>query len=515
MTGWYLKIANKEVGPLSSQQLKAMAKQGQLGPEDLIRQGGEGPWIAAGRVRGLLSASVMVASEPPLPTAQSLEDTVEITKAPSQAEATTVIPPNPPKPKPATPKAAIPVGAPLPGNVPSADPVVPVGLPVATPVLAGSVPRPPIVEPPVPCSSTQTVTSAAPASSPAEAKRKRQRQQRVLVFGLVGSLVVLAGVAVIVAVSTSGNPSARSSSERKSNAPPVPTEPQASVATENVDVLDSLKGIETSVLTANAARSSKNADGWIDARKESASFGPVKVKVKAVEVGKARFTRLTETCLAIHLELSNSHETKLQQYTPWRRQPGISLVDEFDNSYALRAVKQTRGGSIYPGKSFDETVFFRPPVAKSKSLRLQLPAAAFNEDGMIRFQIPVSMIQEVEVITGATTGSGDAQPHSDRHELEASETTAADKNPPEREEPHINRAIMEANQEQEPAKPATKKASNLSSLQKEIKNLDGDDMEEEVTDFESDPEALKKIEAMNQQAAPTAVKKKNRRSGGG
>ncbi len=511
MTDWYLKIANKEMGPLSSQQLKAMAKQGQFGPEDLIRQAGSGPWIAAGRVRGLLSTSVMATSDSSLSTAKAVEETGEVVKSPSQAETTTVIPP---KPQPAASKAAIPVGASLPSDVPPTDSVIPIALPVVTPVLAGSVASPPIVEPPVSYCATQTAASAAATLNRADAKRERQRQQKVLVVGLFGSLVLLAGVAAIVVVSTCGNSAVKSSSDKKSSSPPTTTEPQSFMATEDIDVLDSLKGIETAVLATRTAGSSKDANGWIDARTESASFGPVKVKVKAVEVGKARFTRLTETCLAVHLELSNSHETKLYQYTPWRRQAGISLIDEFDNSYAQRAVKQTRGGSIYPGKSLDETIFFRPPVAKATSLRLQLPAAAFNEDGMIRFQIPVNMIQKVEAITGTISTCNDSLPANQR-ESEGNETTAVGENPPQREEPHINRAFMKANQQQEPAKPAATKVSNLSSLQKEIEKLDGDDMEAEVTDFESDPEAVKKIEAMDKQTDPPASKKRNRRSRGG
>jgi hypothetical protein len=54
---WYLRIADKEVGPLSAQQLRTMAGKGQIGPEDFVRPGDEGGWVPANRVKGLLAAT--------------------------------------------------------------------------------------------------------------------------------------------------------------------------------------------------------------------------------------------------------------------------------------------------------------------------------------------------------------------------------------------------------------------------------------------------------------------------
>jgi hypothetical protein len=50
---WFCKAGGKEVGPFTSQQLKAMVAKGKLKAHYPIRRGSEGPWVPAGRVKGL------------------------------------------------------------------------------------------------------------------------------------------------------------------------------------------------------------------------------------------------------------------------------------------------------------------------------------------------------------------------------------------------------------------------------------------------------------------------------
>ena len=50
---WFCKIGEKKVGPLNGQQLKTIVSKGQLKPEHLVRRGDEGPWVPAGRIKGL------------------------------------------------------------------------------------------------------------------------------------------------------------------------------------------------------------------------------------------------------------------------------------------------------------------------------------------------------------------------------------------------------------------------------------------------------------------------------
>ena len=54
---WFCQMAGRELGPLSSQQIKMMAASGRLQPADSIRQGANGPWLPAARVKGLFPAA--------------------------------------------------------------------------------------------------------------------------------------------------------------------------------------------------------------------------------------------------------------------------------------------------------------------------------------------------------------------------------------------------------------------------------------------------------------------------
>jgi hypothetical protein len=54
---WFCKIGDKKVGPLNNQQLKTFVAKGQLKPEHLVRRGSEGPWVPAGRIKGLFAGS--------------------------------------------------------------------------------------------------------------------------------------------------------------------------------------------------------------------------------------------------------------------------------------------------------------------------------------------------------------------------------------------------------------------------------------------------------------------------
>jgi len=64
---WYCRIANSTevVGPLSDDQLRAMAREGRLQPSDAVAQTANGPWYLASHVRGLFPQSEVVPSRTP------------------------------------------------------------------------------------------------------------------------------------------------------------------------------------------------------------------------------------------------------------------------------------------------------------------------------------------------------------------------------------------------------------------------------------------------------------------
>jgi hypothetical protein len=64
---WYCEIAGREIGPLTSQQLRAMAAKGQILSRDCVRQGLHGVWTPAAKVKGLLPAAKPLPAKPIVP----------------------------------------------------------------------------------------------------------------------------------------------------------------------------------------------------------------------------------------------------------------------------------------------------------------------------------------------------------------------------------------------------------------------------------------------------------------
>ena len=61
-TEWYCRIMGEEWGPMSAQELIAVARWGRLTRDDTVRRGSDGSWVRAELVRGLFNASPVAAT---------------------------------------------------------------------------------------------------------------------------------------------------------------------------------------------------------------------------------------------------------------------------------------------------------------------------------------------------------------------------------------------------------------------------------------------------------------------
>jgi hypothetical protein len=87
---WYCRLMGAEMGPFTAAQLVEMARTHQLTPEDMVRRGPEGEWVAGYRVRGLFddeARSRTVAATPPPATPKAAKPNVRATPAPAAAAA--------------------------------------------------------------------------------------------------------------------------------------------------------------------------------------------------------------------------------------------------------------------------------------------------------------------------------------------------------------------------------------------------------------------------------------------
>jgi hypothetical protein len=152
---------------------------------------------------------------------------------------------------------------------------------------------------------------------------------------------------------------------------------------------------------------------WADASKGAVRQGDLQVQITQVTIGKVplkTFTRNSESkdnLLMVKLELLNTNPTKKVEYHSWSGKDisfdrdFATLKDNFDNSYKrisfglgsypVGAVE--RSESIYPNKSVTDVLVFELPLDTMEYLRLELPAKNFGGTGMMRVQIPKSMVQ--------------------------------------------------------------------------------------------------------------------------
>ena len=82
-TQWYCRLMGTELGPFTSKQLLEMARSHRLMPDDSVKKGADGMWVAAYRVKGLFddaSASTIIMASLPPEVKQALESKLESTK---------------------------------------------------------------------------------------------------------------------------------------------------------------------------------------------------------------------------------------------------------------------------------------------------------------------------------------------------------------------------------------------------------------------------------------------------
>ena len=93
----------RKVGPLNNQQLKTFVAKGQLKPEHLVRRGSEGPWVPAGRIKGLFTAGEAGPSPPQVKPPQTNTPAKPLPSAGSAGPLPAAAP-SPPPPPPSIPQ---------------------------------------------------------------------------------------------------------------------------------------------------------------------------------------------------------------------------------------------------------------------------------------------------------------------------------------------------------------------------------------------------------------------------
>ncbi len=201
---WFVGIANKVHGPFTSEQLKQLAASGRLTQTAVVRQGENGKWHPATKVKGLFSDSAQVTNPTPQPSPQSLSPIQQVPAETNQgqlgAQGLTPIGPGP--------QAGLtPISAPQDGLTPVASgltpvasgltpmgPAEPAGLTPMSPGASGGLtPMGPTSQPmPQPLGAAPQPHGAAPGWSPAAAGNS-WRKASIGFFILAIAMCVVAG----------------------------------------------------------------------------------------------------------------------------------------------------------------------------------------------------------------------------------------------------------------------------------------------------------------------------------
>lgn len=361
-SAWFCRIAGTQYGPLTAQQLQAMAAAGQLQPQNEVGQSPQGPWGPAGQVPGLFPAAPAQAPAQPA-------------HAPAQPAA--------PRPAPARPVQAAPVAgqAPLPQAAPLAQPAQA----VAQPAMAQPAPSQPAGE-----------SRASDASAAMYDRRRAKQQQNMIAVVVLGVLTVVVGLgaAVLLTVENSRDPGDEPSASG-------PSSPQGPV-----------------VAPALSPEKPQEPERWVDAGGGAkAQCGDFSIGVVEAKIGSPRLikpdgkeTYPKSKFVQLTVELKNGSTGKPERYLGWslKERPNrhLRLTDERGAEYESKSNaafhgaapegQLTQGASVAPGETIRDVLLFKvPDGADPQRLRLTLPGAALGNLLVVGFEIPKSMIEAI------------------------------------------------------------------------------------------------------------------------
>jgi hypothetical protein len=346
---WFCRIAGNQRGPLSAAQLKLLATHGELRAQDLVRQGTDGPWVPAERVKGLFSGS---APKHPLPVAKPLAEGL---------------------PKPSVPEP---------------------------PPVQSGLRSPPTIELVIDRRDSPTVPSiqiapAVQALAKHAAQQRQARNRQTAAMIVLGIVAVALGVAGYVLWRQGAPPEER------------PVVPAAKIiAAAKKPPTSEPKKTTPAPAPAPVAKPKPIVEvKWRNAAEEVRfPAQEVAVKVQSVSVGKLPAELGVATgpgndankkYLILVVNVHNLSAAKKLDFQAWgrvsRSSSRITLVDDVPNNYRLFAV-QASLPSVYPGEVYSDTLIFEPPVSAAKYLRVTLPTSAFGGNETLNLEIPKAMI---------------------------------------------------------------------------------------------------------------------------
>lgn len=346
MSEWYCHIAGREIGPLTSHQLKEMATRGQIVPNDGVRQGTSGKWVSASHVRGLF------------PEGQ-----------------TSKTPPVPPPPPP--PADSIVTGVADDDATDEDSAASPFGF----------------VDEPVHFSAQHA------ADKYALARARRKRQHSLMVAASLILVVFGVGVAAILWLSGRFSDFSEIKDDVKKAGGLSNLSKKIQETSQNANKEDKQETAKPGDKTPSKATGSKpqeSGDNLAEVPGMRMVVGDVPVRLVAIARGSDQKGAPESRCVVIAVEVKNPGR-KMLDFAPWSRQAdlrGATLADDQGKKYPAKPIDaasvlgKAPPTSIEPVEWVRDILAFELPGDKVETFHLELPGSAFGKNTTASFKIP-------------------------------------------------------------------------------------------------------------------------------
>ncbi len=518
---WYYKMAGQEIGPFTSQQLKKLAEEKRIAPDDPVRRDIDTDWVIAKDVKGLF---------PPEATAIPMGSAVPA--APVKAVPVAQVVPVGAQPKSAPVRAVPPVTAASPTqtseNGGASDPVSGLSFDFEASSSQKASARGVASRHAASARSAKRGVSKASVSAEEEdteekpplTKKEIQKRNFIICAIAMGAVILLAALIMIIVSCSGGDKPATSQGE--SAAVPLEEGEVSESEGENVSGED---GADDSADAdqANGEEEHPFIPGeWLEAgyrcpldekggKPKSCTFGSMQIMVKRIEAvplrewnPKTRAKEKDKKCCFIKVEVKNvNKDGKLMDVPGWgaNGSSSVKLFDDKENLYKTLKYQvpgqADRNDQKGPDDSFtDVLVFNAPNLQKVEFLRLVLPSAIKGEDDALLF-LPKEFLLKKNEEEGKKTDAPDdetqdaesaegTEKNSDAAENGETAETSSDEKDVEKPEPNAlaDSALTDGDRSGEsrdsdaPAPPA---------VGSEAKELDDAAKQEEELDIFNDP----------------------------
>lgn len=361
MANWYCAIDGQQYGPLSTEELRALAKQGRLRISDHVRRAESEQWRKAADVRGLF---------------------------PAAAEARTKT-----GPPPIAGSGPPPVARPAPRATP---------LPTAIPLQSVAVD--PIHQGPIESATGPVVNIAADAAATEDRRYRRdrhpsaRRQRQRMVLALSGALLVLMIAAVLIVGRS--RPPGQTAADRAEG-----TATSAAMSDPETDPVSKIPDDTAGAPTGSGAArlTFMPIRRWLTAGMQKRVVGEhMRLHVAAAwwADGPSR-----ERTLVVQVEITNRSADRPLHYAGWATDAGIQnhrpAVFAFRSDASPIAARTSRHAVtdaaqpqlVAPGQTVTKHLEFSlAPDVEVEHFRVMLPYEAWGLSGEVGFEIPETMV---------------------------------------------------------------------------------------------------------------------------